>query len=153
MAYPVLAVANRFLDMAQRQGKALDPLKLQKLIFLAHGWKLTFSGQPLIQEGFDAWQYGPVSPLLYREFKEFRANPITRRSSAPAVAISSDDEHLFSEILRVYGDKSGIDLSSLTHETGSAWRATYDGSMWSSPSIPDYLIKAEFDKKRADGRG
>ena len=153
MAYPVLSVANRLLELAKSQGKILDPLKLQKLVYLAHGWSLAFFGQPLVQEGFDAWQYGPVCPSLYQAFKEFRASPITRETSAPLVAFSPQDENIFSEILRVYGDKSGIDLSSLTHEEGSAWRATYNGSFWSSPSIPDYLIKAEFEKRRADGRG
>ena len=153
MPYPVLNIANRLLELAGTRGKQpLDPLKLQKLVYLAHGWYLAFTGKPLIDGGFEAWQYGPVNPVLYREFKDFRANSITRPAKTAPVPIPSEVEHILNEVIRVYGGKSGLDLSGLTHQQGSAWRAVYNGSAWSSPTIPDYLIKAEFEKRRADGR-
>jgi uncharacterized phage-associated protein len=150
MAYPVNAIANRLLSLAKAEGKTIDPLKLQKLTYLAHGWHMAFYMEPLVQEGFEAWRYGPVCQPLYREFKKFGGNPITEQAPAPQVTLAPDAEHILREVWRVYGCRTGLDLSSLTHEPGSAWRATYDGSLWSNPSIPNDLIQMEFDRRRAN---
>lgn len=153
MSYPVLNIANRILELAGTMGKRpLDPLQLQKLVYLAHGWHLAFTGEPLIAGGFEAWQYGPVNPVLYREFKEFRAGRITRPAVTTPAPIAANVENILQQVVQVYGDKSGLDLSGLTHEKGSAWRAIYDPQAWSSSPIPDYLVKAEFEKRKADGR-
>jgi uncharacterized phage-associated protein len=33
-------------------------------------------GQPLINEYFEAWDYGPVIPTVYYEFREYKDNPL-----------------------------------------------------------------------------
>lgn len=76
MIYSVLRIAQRFLEIAKSSGKTIDPLKLQKLVYLAHGWNLAFTGQPLVEESFQAWKYGPVSPKLYDKYKKYGGNPI-----------------------------------------------------------------------------
>src|SRR5262245_29920187 len=71
--YSALAVANYFLDLAKAKGLALDPMKLQKMIFFAHGWSLALYDEKLIDEPIQAWQYGPVVQSVYHEFKSFGA--------------------------------------------------------------------------------
>ncbi|MBL8233482.1 MAG: DUF4065 domain-containing protein, partial [Bryobacterales bacterium] len=75
--YEALAVANRFLALAARDKKPIDHLKLQKLIYFAHGWYLAFTGSPLLTEHVEAWQYGPVIPTVYHQFKRFGSATIT----------------------------------------------------------------------------
>ena len=67
MTYDVRAVANFFLDQAQEEGQKLDHMKLQKLAYIAHGWHLAITGEPLFHERVEAWPYGPVIPDLYHE--------------------------------------------------------------------------------------
>ena len=75
------AVANYFLDIAERDGKTLNPMKLQKLVYIAHGWHLAIRRRPLIRESVEAWKYGPVIADLYHEFKKFGNMPITERAT------------------------------------------------------------------------
>ena len=67
---PTLAVANFFIEKSKASGVPVDPLKLQKLIYFAHGWHLAVTGEPLLDENVEAWPYGPVVPTVYHEFKK-----------------------------------------------------------------------------------
>jgi len=44
-------------------------MKLQKLVYYAHGWHLALNNEPLIDEQVECWQYGPVISSLFHEFK------------------------------------------------------------------------------------
>lgn len=52
--------------------ESLTPMKLQKLCYYAQGiYMATQDGEPLFEEDFEAWTYGPVIPALYDEYKEY----------------------------------------------------------------------------------
>ncbi|MCC7437458.1 MAG: DUF4065 domain-containing protein [Armatimonadetes bacterium] len=63
--YDSRIVGNSFLDIALKDGTALTPMKLLKLVYIAHGWHLGIMGKPLISDEVQAWKYGPVIPKLY----------------------------------------------------------------------------------------
>jgi len=153
MAYYATQIANEFLRRGKRDGIDVDPLKLQKLVYLAHGWHLAFLGTPLIREAIEAWRYGPVVPSLYREFKEFGVSPITKEAHVPPTAPQLDPVSiaLIDQAWKRYGTKNGLDLSMITHEPGSAWDIVRRNSPndWNSPTIPDTYIKNEFDRRKA----
>jgi len=147
-------VANELITRGQRDDVSIDPMKLQKLLYLAHGWHLAFLDSPLIGQEIEAWKYGPVIPPVYREFKEFKGGAITRFApvSADDIPPSDDQKGLIEAVWNRYREKSGIFLSMLTHEPGSAWEITRRESPWFSPVIPNELIREEFARKRAAGR-
>jgi uncharacterized phage-associated protein len=97
MPYDSKAVANYFLDCAQRSSKKLDPMQIQKLVYFAHGWRLAAIGAALIDEMVEAWRYGPVIPSLYHEFKSFGKNPITRKASNLKLIDEEKCEYVFIE--------------------------------------------------------
>lgn len=154
MSYGVLNVANEFIRQGREQRSPVDPLKLQKLVYLAHGWHLAFTEGPLIGDSVEAWRYGPVVPKLYRRFKSLKASPITEDALNPADVDRMDAMSLkvIEAVWQAYGAKSSIDLSMLTHESGSAWdivrRAANE---WESPAIPNELIREEFMTRRDNG--
>jgi uncharacterized phage-associated protein len=144
-------VANELLTRGQRDGVSIDPMKLQKLLYLEQGWHLLFLNSALFSQDIEAWKYGPVIPEIYQEFKEFRSSPITRTAEVgPNFLRPSElDIRLIEDVWNKYKDKGAIYLSMLTHEPGSAWDiARREGSGWYSPIIPNDLIRAEFLRRK-----
>lgn len=155
MAYSAMAVANAFIKRAQ-EGKlnGLTPMKLQKLLFFAQSWCLARGEEPLMDDVFCRWQYGPVIPSLYHEFKEYGANPITARGGhivsrgdklvKVTPYVGEDDTEswaLIDEIIKVYGDYTGSQLSAITHEDDSAWARTggADGGPIENADLARYI--------------
>jgi uncharacterized phage-associated protein len=134
MAYPTMAVANSFIQRALEGALLnLSPMKLQKLLFFAQSWHLKWRNEPLIDDVFFRWKYGPVIPSLYHEFKRFGPNNIDRFGTfvSPLGNIESfvpqDDAytwHVIDLVIGSYGRLTGGQLSTLTHAEGSAWKVT-----------------------------
>lgn len=164
MTYSTKAVANLLLGIAQARGLSISPMKLQKLIYYAHGWHLALAQSPLIDEPIEAWPYGPVVDSLYHEFKRFGNKPITGLATEVSLengdielvipALSHEDrehvEPLLSRILDLYGRFSAIELSNMTHEPGTPWDETWNKKKENLRhiDIDNDVIKGYFSQKQ-----
>ena len=175
MTYRSKAVANYFLNLGDRDNVEISPMKIQKLVYYAHGWNLGFTGEPLIDEQVECWRYGPVIDTLFHAFKQYGSDPIT----APAVSYRSvvvtsegnrkerlekfipriDEEDLSKTLIDVvwetYGKLSAIKLSNMTHEKGGPWHRVYTenkGNPMKGTDIPLGYIKEHFSD-RVNGGG
>ena len=163
MATTAKAVANYFLTLAQKDGKSLNPMQIQKLVYFAHGWYLALYGQPLIKEDIQAWSYGPVIPSLYGEFKKFGNGPIDEQATEsrfenlklitdkPSVGDISDVqertriETFLNRVWEVYSHFTAIQLSNMTHEQDSPWKIALEQSGGTRGTIiPNSLIREYF---------
>ena len=161
MPYTSAALANRFLALAESAGELVEPMKLQKLVYFAHGWHLGLKKRPLCSEFVQAWTWGPVFPELYHRVKRWGKEPIMGRVQAVEVAppkvrfttpdIPVEDTYargLCDRIWRVYGEMSGLALSVLTHESGSPWDQIWTESGGAPDQvIPNDLIAQHFAQK------
>lgn len=57
LPYPAIAIANYFLKLGKERGIAINPMKLNKLVYLAHGWHLALYDLSLIDEMVEAWTF------------------------------------------------------------------------------------------------
>lgn len=177
MAFSADAIANYFLELAQQSGRQVSPMKLQKLMYFAHGFHLSLEreGKSLIRENAQAWEYGPVFPSAYHEFKDFGNNPIDRKAFdvedgpdggivlyEPSIADeahgqSADVEFalaVLDRIWAVYAPHPAEQLSQMTHEEGSPWwtvreqaKKRFGGKVPRGLSIPNGLIRSWFKNK------
>jgi uncharacterized phage-associated protein len=125
-------LANQFLSWSDEAGFNVTQMKLQKLVFFAHADFIVRTGRPLIKQEFEAWDYGPVVPSLYAEFKRFKNKPITSRASSfdpvstktaeSTCHLSLSDLQLVRQTFEFYGKLSAFQLSELSHEFDGAWR-------------------------------
>lgn len=121
-------VANTFLKRAFQDKISISPMKLQKLIYILFKEYYKRTGYKLFSERFEAWDYGPVLPNVYSEFKMYKSNPIREYSlnndgsyTTVNIVPESDFENIFNEVWNKYKDRTGIMLSKLTHQKDSAW--------------------------------
>ena len=165
--YSALAVANHFLDLAKIEGIPISPLKLQKLVYLSHGWYLGINESPLIEDEYaEAWQFGPVFPSLYQEFKKFVNKPITVAATeigettsgfvlvTPSIDLRDRSAvRVIERVWWIYKGYSANQLSNITHKKGSPW----DDTVKNEPNkknrnISDAVImryyRDKLDKKR-----
>lgn len=166
MPFHVGQIANRVLDLADQNDVGVTPMKLQKLVYLAHGWHLGILDEPLIDAVVEAWKYGPVVSDLYHEFKGCGKNPIhgdrytkaIRREDGKWKLVryklpAADQQHaqnahdVIDRVWEVYGQLTGPQLSSLTHQPGTPWSETWNGmgdAKRRGKDIPEQLIRSHF---------
>ncbi|MCY4320403.1 MAG: DUF4065 domain-containing protein [Alphaproteobacteria bacterium] len=166
MGYSAKEIANFFLERYSKYG--ITPLKLQKLIYIAHGWCLGLYDIALVWDEYaEAWEYGPVFPSIYHEFKEFGRGPISRMATEIKMnenyelvektpKIKKQDKEtrrLLERIWEIHGDHSGLFLSSLTHEKNSPWYETVkskNGTLKKNEHIPNEVILKYYKEKLND---
>src|SRR3569623_508848 len=127
MAYDARRIADWFLIRAERDGEQLTQMKLQKLVYIAHGWYLALTGTPLISDAVEAWKFGPVIRSLYRYFADYGAEPIPAPLSAIA-RIDPETERFLEAIWDRYKGYDAIDLSAMTHAPNTPWSLSYRSS-------------------------
>ena len=140
--HPSSEVSRYLLDCAQKNKMALSPMKLIKLVYIAHGWMLGLYGRPLIVENVEAWRYGPVIPELYRKVKIFRSKPVRAEvfSKLDTDKFDEYEEGVMDEVLDIYGKRTAIQLSQLTHSKNTPWDQTCNSDS-RSLVISDQLIE------------
>lgn len=172
MTIDALAVANEFIDLATKRGDKLTSMKLQKLVYYAHGWWLALTGMPLLGEVIQAWSYGPVVRSVYNAFRIWGADVIETKAvksvrkteesplcfsfAVPSLELLPPDERatireFLGAIYSVYGKYTAIQLSNMTHEAGSPWdkvREAHEGKIPAYETIPNDWIKSYFLSQR-----
>lgn len=168
MPYAAAAIANYFIDLSLRDGRPCTPMKLQKLVFFAHGWHLAITDSPLIDEQVEAWKFGPVIRSLYRAFRDSGNQPVTSNyrpletefdgadlkwhyGAPPSVdddpANAEFTKKLLNKVWDVFGKYTAFQLSNMTHEPGTPWARVvqeYGGDPPKHTDIPPYMIRDYF---------
>ena len=122
MAYKALDIANKIISKTDLEhGDTISNLKLQKMMYYQQGFHLAYFGTPLFDEEIVAWQYGPVVPSVYKEYKSFESNSIS--TSKEGISLSDDEEELFNNVYEEYNQFSAVALMKMTHEE-SPWKTT-----------------------------
>ncbi|MCO4857253.1 DUF4065 domain-containing protein [Herbaspirillum sp. WGmk3] len=145
-----LAVAQRFLDLAAAEGKTLTNMKLQKLVFFAHGVYLAGFDAPLIEEPIRAWDFGPVIPPLYEKLRKYGRDKVDFDLAPETRSTLENDPQADEAIMAVweaYRNHTAIQLSQITHLPKTPW-----DQIWNRPDgryemIPNAIIK-EYYKNR-----
>ena len=148
-AYSAIAVAKRFLALAQQEGISLSNMKLQKLVFFSQVVALKMYGRPIHTNASLAWDFGPVVKELYDLVHKFATKDRKLFSlNDPDIAEAFNDVEQIedADVLGVtkavwnrFKSWTAFQLSDLTHRPGSPWATVYARSQYAI--IPLELIQ------------
>lgn len=136
--YDSRSIANLMLEEATRHGRGLTNLALQKLLYFAHALFLVEHGRPLVSGYFEAWEFGPVHPVVYQAFKMARDRPITFKACrqdlatgqrlAPEEPTEPEIRSHVAKIIAQYGGLSTSRLIEIAHAKNAPWHFVVDKS-------------------------
>ena len=109
----IINVAQYIFDEYKRvTEEIIDEMKLQKLLYFSQRETFAILNQPLFNEVFEGWRYGPVSREVRTVFTEDGINAQTED-------IKSESKYIINNIIQEYGALASWKLSALTHKETS----------------------------------
>lgn len=142
--YRALSVARYIIERCHSQNRSISNLKLQKILYFVQAEFLVSTNQPCFAEEIEAWDFGPVVPEVYQQYKIFGSSniPVFGRLVNPVV-IRNDDQELINEIVDECAKYSASALVDITHHQ-SPWLDAYVpgyNNVISQSSIKEYFAE------------
>jgi uncharacterized phage-associated protein len=101
----------------------VDNLKLQKLLYYSQAVHLVLNDKaPLFPEPIEAWDYGPVVPPVYREYKLYGFDILS--TADEPVNLGLNEIRSVDMALACFGEMSGPALINQTHGE-PPWKDAY----------------------------
>lgn len=133
--YDGRGVANFILDYGDNSNVIITNLGLQKLVYFCHVWFMVSTRRPLVKHHFEAWEFGPVLPYLYRDFKRFGDERITDRAlkldvktgvrTVASIDLCSKKEAILTDVVRFLCRLSAGQLVDYSHVEGGPWHKVW----------------------------
>ena len=90
-----------------------EPLKLQKLLYLAQGYSYAFYDRPLFIDDMEGWVHGPVVPAVYRCYSDYKYNPID--ITYEEVILDDEAEEVLNYVIDNFSKFDAKYLEKMTH--------------------------------------
>lgn len=124
-------------------------LQLQKIIYMAQMFHLGKDGSRLVDAGFEAWDFGPVVPELYRRVRMYGSAPIQDVFYNARVFNDTDTRaQTLEEVCSALLPKRPGELVDITHWEKGAWAKNYVPGI-KGIRIPDEDIVWEYNNRLA----
>ena len=114
MAYSALEVAKYVINHEHEQGREISNLRLQKLLYFVQAKVLVETGNPCFDDVMEAWDYGPVVPIVYHRYKIFGSLDI--KIPATSVELEYGTKNLIDAMLNYCWNYPTYQLVEITHK-------------------------------------
>ena len=124
MIYNAVDIAYYILDYSKREfNHGISNLKIQKILYFIQAEFLVSKNKPCFKDIIEAWDFGPVIPTVYQEFKIYGGNNIPYYGQSYGVIFEADKE-LINRIIYQCNDFSASVLVEITHDQ-KPWKDVY----------------------------
>lgn len=146
-----------YLSQQEPEPELMSQMRLHKLVYYCQAWCLAMRDEPLFDERIEAWQHGPVVPVIYPVFADYSSNAIAAHESRDGENLRPDDRGLIDSIWANYRKYSASELRSMTHRE-RPWKDVAGGE---EADIPPHTIishdamrsyyRRQYDKRARPG--
>ena len=125
MTYSALEVAKYIIHYEAQQGRTVSNLRLQKLLYFVQVQFIVNAsdGQPCVKQRMEAWDFGPVVPEVYREYRYY-GSAVIPYDGCELTSISNSDKKLIDAMLDHCAKFSTSALVDITHSQ-TPWKNAY----------------------------
>ncbi|MCM1025122.1 MAG: DUF4065 domain-containing protein [Roseburia sp.] len=117
----IIDVAQCVYDEYKRQsGEVIDEMKLHKLLYFAQRESIAITNEPLFEETFEGWKYGPVSKEVRMHYTVDGMYYNDKRK------LSTGSVYIVKNVILQYGSLASWKLSQISHNEIS-WRNSRKG--------------------------
>ena len=141
--YNVLDIAKYIIFYCRRRGYLITNLKLQKLLYFIQAEFLVSIGAPCFNEEIEAWDFGPVVPEVYHEYKSFGNSNIILPEDDELPFIRKTDRNRIKGMVDEGAQYSASDLVRITHNQ-APWKNAYKryyNNVITKDAIQDYFTE------------
>lgn len=139
MAYNVLDVARYIINRENEKGHNISNLKLQKMLYFVQATFLVNENKSCFNEEIEAWDFGPVVPSVYHEFKRYGSRSIpyinkyidltngiweSKEKEFDMNIISKEDQYVIDKMVDECSEYTANQLVEITHSQ-SPWMDSY----------------------------
>lgn len=139
---------NAARTVCELRNWSVSNLELQKILYIAHMFHLGRTGQPLLVQDFEAWDYGPVVPELYHRVKGFGNAPVGNVFHWISPVALGPDRDILNECADATRNTTASRLVAITHWDNGAWAKCYRPGV-RGIIIPNALIAEEYQAREA----
>lgn len=122
--YSALLVAKYIIRRCAERGKSISNLKLQKILYFVQAEFLVDLGTCCFQDAIEAWDFGPVVPIVYRAYRIYGSANIPADTINGLRPIPCEDVERINGIVDECSEYSASQLVDITHKQ-SPWRDAY----------------------------
>ena len=127
----------------QTDGQPVEITRLNKLLFFAQGHSLAELGHALFENQVDAWDHGPVVPVVFSGYDKIveKAN----KTGIEDIQATPEEMDLIMDVWDRYRGYNAKRLVDMTHEEGTPWSDIYMPGV-KNAHIPVELMKKYFSR-------
>lgn len=141
--YNVLDICRFIINYCNEKDYNLSNLKLQKILYFIQAYFVsnTDDKEPCFHEKIEAWDFGPVVPVAYHEYKQFGSTNIPKVTSYieydandfweskvvtyDDAVIEQKDKTIIEKLVDKFANYSTTTLVNVTHRQ-SPWMDAYE---------------------------
>lgn len=124
--------------------RRMSNLELQKTMYFAELDYRKRTGQQLIKEDFEAWQYGPVVRDVYDDYRDYGPDLIER--TGKNIDLNNVNTDIIDMTVDRCSDKRSWELVEESHRSDGAWQKTLDNDGYLGDTISQIFITEEAEK-------
>ncbi len=123
--YSALIVAEYIIGYCNENNNSISNLKLQKVLYFVQAQFLVKNNQRCFAEDIEAWDFGPVVPVVYHKYKIFGSAFIPIPYDTSGIKIQEEDKWYINAIVDACSKFSASNLVNITHSQ-DPWKKTYN---------------------------
>lgn len=141
--YSVLFVAAHIIKHCNEDQMPVSNLKLQKLLYFVQAEFLVNANGACFPEEIEAWDFGPVVPVVYHKYKIYGSSSILYTEPGAIDRITREDQKRIDNIVDECAQYTAAQLVEITHHQ-TPWLSVYvpyKSNVISKKSIKDFFTE------------